>query len=170
MLWCSFAKISGRQALRALLALLSSVVLWFAQLSVIGLHAFRHFSKPLADGEDVAFGVLEPGGLGAAGSEDAVLHLEAGDVVLLEDDASGLEFRDLGGDIGDAPEGGAGLRSACPRRRVHEHPGALAAFVDDASGVLLTGSKAELFFVELAGPGYIGDWNVGNDGRIFQHR
>src|ERR1700682_2910979 len=40
--------------------------------------------EALADGEDISFGVFEPGGFCAAGGGDAVGHLHAGHVVLFE--------------------------------------------------------------------------------------
>ena len=46
--------------------------------------------EALADGEDISFGVFEPGGFCAAGGGDAVGHLHAGHVVLFEFHAAGF--------------------------------------------------------------------------------
>src|SRR5882672_4909932 len=73
-------------------------------------------SQALDDREDVALGVLEPCALGAASRRDAILRLQAGVVVLLEDDAFAQELAHLAFEVLDLPERLARQRRAGVRR------------------------------------------------------
>src|SRR5262249_38717809 len=66
-------------------------------------------SQVLDEREDVALGVLEPRGLGAAGGDDVAAFGGTGHVVVLERHAAALELGDLALDVFDAPEHLAGL-------------------------------------------------------------
>ena len=100
---------------------------------------------------DVALGVLEPRGLGAAASLDAVI-VDIGHIVLLELHAARLQLRDFLCDVLDLPECLARLRGAGVRRGIEEAGRALGELVHDAARYLFLGLEAKLAFVELARP------------------
>ena len=68
----------------------------------------------LDDGQDVAFRILEPCRLRAAGRDRARGAARAGHAVVLEDDAAGLELDDFAVDVVDLPEGLGFRRSDVP--------------------------------------------------------
>src|SRR5687767_10127703 len=102
----------------------------------------------LDDGEDVPFGVLEPGGLRAAPGDDAVDRLETGRVVFLEGHAPRFEFRDGPLDVLDLPECLAGAVGAGVRGRVEEGCGSVRELVGDAAGDLFRWMEPKRLFVE----------------------
>src|SRR5437763_12674078 len=61
-------------------------------------------SRVLNERHDIAFGVLEPGRLRAAGGNDAARTLLAGHVVILEFHTAALQVRHLALDVVDVPE------------------------------------------------------------------
>src|SRR5437773_4509431 len=125
-------------------------------------------SQALAHRENVPLGVLEPGGLRAAGGGDAVLHRHPGHVVLLEFHAPCLELRHLRLHVGDLPIRLAGPGGARVARGVQEDFGA-PAFVDHAAGVFLLGPEPDRLLVELPRPRDVGGGDVGANGCGTQH-
>src|SRR6266851_877331 len=87
-------------------------------------------SGVLNDGEDVAFAVLEPRRLRAAGFDDAARALLARHVVVLELDPARLQPGHLALDIIDLPERLARQRGAGVWCRVEEACGLFAKLVD----------------------------------------
>src|SRR5438046_2289063 len=113
----------------------------------------RSATRPLTalhDREDVALGVLEPRGLGAATRRDAVLGLESGHVVLLERYAALFQPRDFGLDVIHLPERLTGLGRSGVRGRVQEASRFVSELVDDAAGSLHCRLESELALIELA--------------------
>src|SRR5262245_29054788 len=107
-------------------------------------------SQVLHDGEDVAFAVLEPSGLRAAGGDDAVHGLVPGRLVFLEGHAARLGLGGLALDVRDLPEGLARLRGPGVGRGIQKARGAPGKLVDDAAPDFLPRLEAELPLVELA--------------------
>src|SRR5687767_1770388 len=99
--------------------------------------------KSLDQRHDVAFAVLEPGGLGTARGDGAGGAPFSRHVVVLEHHAPGLEGLDLAVYVIDGPEGLAGLGGSGIRRRVQETRGALAELVDHAAVDLLLGLETQ---------------------------
>src|SRR6267142_5732119 len=118
--------------------------------------------KALAYGEDVAFGVFEPGGFCAAAGGYAVGRFYAGHVVVFEFYSARFQFGYFGFYVGDAPIGLAGFGGTGVGRGVEEDFGA-AAFVDYASGVFFFWLEADLLFVEFSCAGEVGGGEVGAD-------
>ena len=59
-----------------------------------------HYGCSVAEGEDIAFGILEPGAVARSHRRDVVFRLEPGKVIVLEDDAALFERRDICLDVG----------------------------------------------------------------------
>src|SRR5919106_2887867 len=70
--------------------------------------------------QDIALGVLEPGGLGTAPGRDAFLGLHARHVVVLKLYAPGFQLGDLALDVLDLPERLARLGRSSVWRWIHE--------------------------------------------------
>src|SRR5207248_11796837 len=114
-----------------------------------GFAGISHGLSVLNNRHDVAFAVLEPRRLRAAGGEDSARALFAGHVVVLEYDTARFQLGDLALAVVDLPERLACSRRACVVRRVEEACRLVAELVDDAACYLKLWPEAELAFVEL---------------------
>src|SRR5439155_15038554 len=126
-------------------------------------------SRVLNECHDVAFGVLEPRRLRAAGGDDAARTFLAGHVVVLEHDAAALQLGDLALDVVDVPERLARFRRAGIGRRIKKAPGLVAELVNDTASGFFLWLETELALVELPRTGDVLGGDVSVERRVLQH-
>src|SRR5688572_3416743 len=130
----------------------------------------RALSEALDDRQDVAFGVLEPGGLRAARDDGAFgAALARHVVVVLEDNTALLQLDDLAVDIVDGPERLASLGGACVVGGVQKSSRATSELVRHAAVVRRLRHEAELLLVEATSPIQIPGGEVGVQGGLSKH-
>ncbi len=109
------------------------------------------------DAQDVAIGILEPGGAEVAlvGDIDVAFWVQAGDLVVLEGDALALQVADRAIDVVDLPGDGGGLVGAGVFRAVDVDRALAAAIADQVLALLGDLLQAEHVLVEPSGPAQV---------------
>src|SRR5438445_12785082 len=126
----------------------------------------------LAERQQIALAVTEPGGLLVPEIGDAIDGFESGKVVFLEVDATAPELRDGGGDVLHEPGQLRVLSRGPPAGREEQEPTVAAALIEEGAFDFPGRRQAQLLLVERFGAGEIldgkGRFRVGPPERVHR--